>query len=90
MADLEDLVELCFRQEEIESIIEERRPLFEFMRDRLGPEFDFLTGETEPKAMPDPDKLQKRLIDYLVEITFLQAERIKRLENQMLELRKDQ
>jgi len=89
VAALDDLAQICFPNDQINEVIEERRPLFEYMRNRLGPEFDFLSGQTEPKAMPDPDKLQKRLIDYLVEITFLQAERIKRLENQMQELTKE-
>lgn len=87
---LSDLARFCFENEGTATIVSERRALFERMRDELGPDFDFISGQSPNRKPHDMEATHKRLMDYLVEITFLQAERIKNIENQMLELRKDQ
>jgi hypothetical protein len=83
---LDTLYRTCFEHTGVSAMIENRRDIFNYLKEKLGPEFDF-SGQTEAPPLPDPDMLQKRLIDYLVEITFLQAERIGKLESQMRELK---
>ncbi|MEM9239813.1 MAG: hypothetical protein AAGB07_07515, partial [Pseudomonadota bacterium] len=60
---------------------------FEFLRDRTG--IDFVNTSDDPPAEPDDAELQRRVIDYLIEITFDQAQRLKRLERLVSELQKD-
>lgn len=86
---LSKLSALCFEHDGLAEIVDSKAGLFEDIRDRLGPEFDFLSKPYSSKGPPDEIQLQSRLIDHLVEITFQQAERIKRLEIQMQELTKD-
>ena len=87
---LADIAALCFQHDGIDEVIENRRDLFQTIHDKLGAEFDFLSQRYTAQAAPDMDALQRRLIDYLVEITFQQAERITRLESQIKTLIKDQ
>ncbi|OZB18030.1 MAG: hypothetical protein B7X55_05460 [Rhodobacterales bacterium 34-62-10] len=86
---LTELSALCFEHDDLADIVTSKTPLFEDIRDRLGPDFDFLSKPSPAKAAPDQADLQRRLIDYLVEITFQQAERIKKLEIQMQDLTKE-
>lgn len=83
---LKDMVDLCFRHDGIEEIIEEKRGLFEFIRDNTG--MDFLNRQPPLPKMPDITELESRLVDYLLEITFDQAQRIQRLERQFENLLK--
>jgi hypothetical protein len=87
---LEDIAALCFQHEGIDEVIEGQRPLFETIHARLGDEFDFLSHPSEPHEGPDMQALQSRLIDYLVEISLQQAERIATLEKQIKPLIQDQ
>lgn len=82
---LRDMAETCFRRDEAEEIIAEKRELFEYIRDRVG--LDFLDGEKRENEMPDEAELLRRMIDYLVEISLDQAVRLKRLERLVNELR---
>ncbi|MFC2970478.1 polysaccharide biosynthesis protein [Acidimangrovimonas pyrenivorans] len=82
---LHDMTEFCFRHDETAEIIDEQRPLFEFIRDRLG--IDYLSETPAPAPPPDEAEIQRRMIDYLVEITLNQAQRLKRLERQIKDLR---
>jgi hypothetical protein len=82
---MHEMAERCFRHEGAEQIITEKRALFEYIRDSIG--FDFLDGEPKPSRMPDERDLQRRVIDYLVEVTFDQAQRLKRLERLINELK---
>lgn len=83
----ETLMELCFKHDNIDSIVEERRDLFEYIKDNLG--FDFLSNPPAPPRQPDEAALQARLIDYLIEITLDQSVRLKRLEKQAHERSKN-
>jgi hypothetical protein len=83
---LEDFAQLCFTHDGIDTIIEERRPMFELLRDRLGPEFDFLSTSAAPAQPHDMEAIRARLLDYLVEIAFVQGDRIRKLEKQIKDL----
>lgn len=74
----ETLMDLCFKHDNIDGIVEEQRELFEFIKKNLG--FDFLSGPPTAPRQPDQAALQTRLIDYLIEITLEQSIRLKRLE----------
>lgn len=82
---LHEMAERCFRHDGAKEVIAEKRALFEYIRDRIG--FDFLDGDPKPPKMPDEHDLQRRVIDYLVEVTFDQALQLKRLERLVNELK---
>lgn len=75
---LAEMTQTCFRHDKTDEIIEEQHELFETIRDRVG--IDYLDGAAGPERIPDAAELQARVIDYLLEITFDQAQRLKRLE----------
>jgi hypothetical protein len=81
---LHEMAERCFRHEGADEILAEKRSLFEYIRDRIG--FNFLDGNPKPSKMPDEGDLQRRVIDYLVEVAFDQAQRLERLERLVSEL----
>lgn len=83
---VKDMVDMCLRHDGVEEIIAEKQELFEFIRDNTG--MDFLNGTTVTPKMPDMTELESRLVDYLLEITFDQAQRLKRLELQLENLQK--
>jgi hypothetical protein len=81
---LREMADTCFRHDGTDDIIAERRALFEYIRDKLG--FDFLGGAAPEPRIPDEAELQRRVLDYLVEVTLDQARRLNRLERLMNEL----
>lgn len=83
-----EMAALCFRYEENAEIIEEKRELFEFIRDRLG--LDYLSENDQSISTPDPEELQSRVIDYLIEVSLDQAQRLKRLERVVNEMQNSQ
>jgi len=83
---LREMTERCFSHDGVEEVLAEHRDLFEFIRDRVG--IDFVDSPPRPSKMPDEAELQRRVVDYLVEITFDQAHRIKRLERLVDEMQK--
>lgn len=87
---IDSLLELCFKHDGIDEIVEEKRDLFEFIRDTLGEEFDFLAGSGSAKDMPDVEMLRQRLLDYLLETVLSQSLRLRHLERLMSEMQKDQ
>lgn len=88
VVELQKIKELCFSYDGIGEIIENRRILFEKISTDLGPEFDFLSEPSITEYKMDDADFHRRLVDHLVEITFQQGERIKRLENQVETLSK--
>lgn len=80
---LNDMAERCFCHEGAEEVIAEKRALLEYIRDKIG--LDFLDGSARLSKTPDEAELQRRVIDYLVEVTFDQAQRLKRLEQMISE-----
>lgn len=76
------LSELCFAHEGLDDLIEEKSETFSKIKERLGPNFDFVEKVSSPKSRPDSIELQARLIDHLVEIVFQQGERLAKLEKQ--------
>ena len=82
---LREMAERCFNHVGAGDIIAEKRELFEYIRDRIG--FDFLDDAPKQSEMPDECDLQRRVVDYLVEVTFDQAQQIKRLEQQVEEIK---
>jgi len=82
---LQEMAKRCFSHNGAEKIIAEKRELFEYIRDSVG--FDFLDGNPKPSKTPDEGELQRRVIDYLVEVTFDQAQRLKRLERLVNDLK---
>ncbi|KZZ01031.1 hypothetical protein A3747_20425 [Sulfitobacter sp. HI0076] len=80
-----EMAERCFCHDGADEIIAEKRNLFEHIRDAVG--LDFLEGEPRQSKSPDEAELQRRVIDYLVEVTFDQAQRLKRLERLVNELK---
>lgn len=78
MPSSKDMARICFDYGQVERVIAENADVFEFLRDKTG--IDFLAAPAEVAPPPDDAELQRRIIDYLIEITFDQAKRIKRLE----------
>lgn len=85
---LREMAARCFDYEDAEKIIVENRKLFEFIRDDIG--IDLLGGEPRAMKSPGEAELQSRVTDYLVQVTFDQAQRIKRLERLVNELKDQQ
>jgi hypothetical protein len=83
---LSDFMEMCFNHDNITEIVNENEELFEKIRATLGPEFDFLSGQSPCVRKADFESIQKRLLDFLVEIAFTQGERIKILEKKVKQL----
>lgn len=83
----EDMKRICFDQSAIETVMSENAEVFEFLRDRAG--IDFVTGSDHAPAQLDENEMQRRVIDYLIEVTFDQAQRLKRLERLVNEMKKD-
>ncbi|MEM7598063.1 MAG: hypothetical protein AAF382_10240 [Pseudomonadota bacterium] len=90
---LRDFTALCFDHSETEDVIAENAAVFADIRDRTG--LDFLSGEApqgDPvigTTIPDEADVQRRVIDYLIDITFHQAQRLKQLERIVDSLQKD-
>ncbi len=82
---VQEMAARCFDFDGTDEIVNEKRALFEFIRDRVG--IDYLDSSFTPPGPPDQADLQRRLIDYLTEITLNQAQRLKRLERIVAELR---
>lgn len=78
---LQAMADRCFQHEGVEEIIAERQELFGYIRNSFG--IDLLKNESRPSKVPDNAEMQRRIIDYLVEVTFDQAQRLKRLERLM-------
>ena len=78
---VEDMARLCFEHEGIDEIVAGRAPLFDYVRDNIG--IDLAGGEDPDARTVDPEALRDRILDYLIEITFLQAIRIQKLENEI-------
>lgn len=83
----QDMMRICFDQNALDTVMSEHADILEFLRDRAG--IDFVTGSEHTPPQPDETQMQARVIDYLIEITFDQAQRLKRLERLVNELRKD-
>ena len=84
---LEDMKRVCFDQSVIDTVMSENADVFEFLRDRTG--IDFVTGSDHTPPQLDETEMQRRVIDYLIEMTFDQAQRLKRLERMVNDLQKD-
>ena len=83
---VEQIADLCLRHDGLEEVVDEKRDLFEFVRETLG--LDFLDDATEELAEPpDSAALRSRVVDYLLQISLEQARRIHRLETMVEDLR---
>ena len=82
---LREMAERCFNHEGAEEVIAEKRDLFEYIRDSTG--LDLLDGEPRPAKTPGEADLQRRVVDYLIEVNFDQAQRLKRLERLVNDLK---
>lgn len=80
---------VCFDYEGLDELISKNSETFMRIKDRLGPDFNFLAETTSPKSHPDNTELQLRLIDHLVEITFQQGERLAKLERFVKDLKEN-
>lgn len=85
---LSGLADLCFKYDDVTAIVDEQRQVFEEIHQKLGPDFNFLSPQESSKPIPAENDLTKRLIDFLVEISFQQGERITKLEKELNEIRK--
>ena len=82
---VDEMADLCFDYRGMDAVIAGRAELFNYVRDNIGIDLN----ATDPVAGPvDRDVLRDRILDYLIEINFLQAMRIQKLEADMAELRK--
>ena len=63
---------------ETDRIVDEARPLFDYLRTRFGIDFPSAHAEIEPP--PDPEALRRRLTEHLLQIVMHQADRITALE----------
>lgn len=79
-----EMAERCFSMEGANDIVAENAGIFGFIRDTFG--VDYLHGTAEDRRPVDAAELQSRLVDYLIEISFQQGERIARLEHKLREL----
>jgi hypothetical protein len=84
VASVPEMVERCFSMEGIDDIVAENAEIFTFIRNTYG--FDYLQGVAKEPRPVDMAELQGRLVDYLIEISFQQSERITRLERQLQKL----
>jgi hypothetical protein len=82
-----DLAELAFEYNGIDEVIEKHHELFKYMSEKLGPEFSFSENKSKNSKRPDPVVLQSRIIDYLIQISFRQADRITQLEKDVQALK---
>ncbi len=82
---LREMSERCFNHEAMEEIIAEKRELFDDLRDSFG--FDLLAGGAPASRQPDEAEIQRRVIDYLVEMSLDQAQRLIRLEQLVSKLK---
>jgi hypothetical protein len=82
---LNNMAAVCFGAQESDEIIQGNAEVFEFIRDEVG--LDFLSGSTEKMQVPDHNDLQRRIIDYLIEVTSEQGRRLRALEEQLAEFR---
>lgn len=77
---LDDVIAACLDYSATPQIIAENAPFFDRVASACG--FDPREkGKAVPKPAPSPDAVKDRLLDTLVEITLMQAQRIKRLED---------
>lgn len=81
---IDEMAERCFEQSSLDEIIAENQRHFDYIRDEIG--IDLMAGPAPVNRKPDPDALSDRLMDYLVEITLGQAQRIHRLERDVKKL----
>ena len=77
---LRDFTDLCFDHSETENVIAENAKIFEIIRDQTGLDFLKPAKSETGTAIPDEAEIQRRVIDYLIDITFHQAQRLNRLE----------
>ncbi|WMS45364.1 hypothetical protein RDV64_23720 (plasmid) [Acuticoccus sp. MNP-M23] len=78
---VEEMARLCFEHDGLDAIVDGRAPLFDYVRENIGIELD---GKSDGDGRTvDKDALRDRILDYLIEITFLQAARIQKLENEI-------
>lgn len=83
-----DLAQLAFDYEGIEEVIRSRQDIFDYMFAKLGPDFDFLSGgSSKSQKKTDLTSLESRLVDYLIQISFRQADRITQLEKEVQALK---
>ncbi|WYK07118.1 polysaccharide biosynthesis protein (plasmid) [Cereibacter sphaeroides f. sp. denitrificans] len=75
---LEDVVARMLDYRETGRIVDEARPLFDYLRTRFGIDFPSAHAEIEPP--PDPEALRRRLTEHLLQIVMHQADRITALE----------
>lgn len=78
---VDEMAKLCFDHEGIDELVSDRAGLFDFVRENIG--IDLASGEDPEARTIDRDALRDRILDYLIEITFLQAQRIQKLENEL-------
>lgn len=80
---LDDLSDLCFGQDGGAELVQERRELFDYISEKMGPEFDFSQNTAKDRGATDPAALRDRLVDYLIELTIRQGQRITALERKL-------
>ncbi|MEO0752913.1 MAG: hypothetical protein AAFY25_14055 [Pseudomonadota bacterium] len=87
VAAMRDFADICFDFAGADDVIAENAGIFDYIREHTG--LDFVQRPDVEAAIPDEAELQRRVIDYLIDITFQQAQRLKRLEHMVDTLRKD-
>ncbi|SNT27766.1 hypothetical protein SAMN05421763_10885 [[Luteovulum] sphaeroides subsp. megalophilum] len=75
---LADVAARMLDYRETDRIVDEARPLFDYLRTRFGIDFPSEHAEIEPP--PDPEALRRRLTEHLLQIVMHQADRITALE----------
>ena len=81
---LDVLAARALDMEGLDALVAEHAPLLEAVRDAHG--VDLLTAGPPP-AEPDLDALRARVLDYLIEMSFTQAQRIAALEREVAALK---
>lgn len=81
---LERIYELCFNFEGGDEIINENIEIFELIHEKVG--LNLIEGAHIQKEKAHFQQVENRILDYLVELVFDQAKRIKRLERGMKDL----
>ena len=85
MPSLEDIASESFDYSSVEGVISENTELFENFKSNVG--IDLLSYPAKQHKIPDVEALRNRLVDYLLQLTVAQTQRLRKLETEIDEIK---
>lgn len=82
---LEDIASESFDYSSVEGVISENTELFENFKSNVG--IDLLSYPAKQHKIPDVEALRNRLVDYLLQLTVAQTQRLRKLETEIDEIK---